>query len=131
MSAVGYFIPVCSYHFVVDVWRTNAQNPGRMNMKRNVLSLLLILLLIYFALSPTAHAVCQQGCDLTKGNVFLGDNALISNTTGGGNTAIGAFGLKTNTTGNDNTAIGNQALIDNTTSGGNAATGFGQSLTNA
>jgi len=101
-----------------------------MNMKRNVLSLLLILLLIYFALSPTAHAVCQQGCDLTNGNVFLGDNALISNTTGSGNTAIGAFALTSNTTGNSNTATGNQALINNTTGGGNTATGLGALISN-
>jgi hypothetical protein len=24
MSVVGYFIPVCSYHFVVAVWRAKA-----------------------------------------------------------------------------------------------------------
>src|SRR5207249_9353646 len=54
---------------------------------------LLPLLLICFALSPYARAVCQNGCG-TNNNTFLGDNALISNTTGNDNTATGKNALQ-------------------------------------
>ncbi len=91
-----------------------------------------------FALSPQALAVCQQGCDTSKGNTFLGDDALVNNTTGTNNTAIGlnalygntigffntatgASALRTNTTGSYNTATGASALLDNTTGPNNTA----------
>src|SRR6266550_4588069 len=54
---------------------------------------LIALILIGFALAPQARAVCQQGCDLVNNNTFLGDDALINNTTGGSNTAIGYLAL--------------------------------------
>jgi hypothetical protein len=28
MSVVGYFIPVCSYHFVIAVWRAKEAESG-------------------------------------------------------------------------------------------------------
>jgi hypothetical protein len=28
MSVVGYFIPVCLYHFGIAVWRAKRQNPA-------------------------------------------------------------------------------------------------------
>jgi trimeric autotransporter adhesin len=97
--------------------------------------------LAWFAFSPQAQAVCREGCDTDNGNTFLGDNALlnnttgdantatgssalISNTTGFSNTATGAVALGLNTTGFDNTANGVSALRSNTTGFSNTATGF-------
>jgi len=88
------------------------------------LALLLIsLALACFVVSPTAHAVCQEGCDVTNVNTFLGDDALVNNTIGTNNTAIGAETLFSNTTGSSNTGLGAAALLSNTTGGGNTATG--------
>jgi len=81
------------------------------------------LVLACFALSPNAKAVCQNGCDTSKGNTFLGDDALISDTTGSRNTATGFQALLNNTTGFENTAVGHAALYYNTT--GNVNTGIG------
>jgi uncharacterized coiled-coil protein SlyX len=64
-----------------------------------------------FALSPQARAVCQEGCDLSNGNTFLGDDALILNTTGVDNTAIGSQALLSNTIGSQNTATGHLGTI--------------------
>src|SRR6266566_1382794 len=80
------------------------------------------LVLACFALSPQARAVCQEGC-LTNENTVLGDDALLSNTTGFGNTATGFQALLSNTAGGDNTANGVDALFSNTTGGGNTAVG--------
>src|SRR2546423_7217298 len=89
-----------------------------------VAALLIALALACFALSPQATAVCQQGCDLSNDNTFLGDDALLNNTTGGINTAIGADALFNNTTGDVNTAIGVIALFSNTTGSRNTANGW-------
>jgi hypothetical protein len=56
-------------------------------------------------------------------NTAVGNNALFSNTTGGGNTAAGFWALHENTTGDRNTAVGDFALVNNTIGGGNTATG--------
>ena len=88
------------------------------------LALLLIPIAVAcFVLIPQARAVCQQGCDLTSGNTFLGDDALANNV-GALDTAVGASALRNNTTGSNNTAIGYQALNSNTTGIGNTASGF-------
>jgi len=104
-----------------------------------VAGLLITLTLACFGLSPHARAVCQEGCDAIN-NTFLGEEALVnnttgfqntatgwialfSNTTGTGNTATGAGTLDTNTTGNNNTATGSGALTSNTSGDGNTATG--------
>src|SRR5205809_584131 len=76
-----------------------------------------------FALVPQARAACQHGCDTSNGNTFLGDDALINNTTGANNTANGAFALSGNTTGVENTGCGWNALNDNTTGDYNTAVG--------
>jgi Chaperone of endosialidase len=85
--------------------------------------LLIPLALAWFALVPQARAVCQEGCDLSNGNTFLGDDALIMDTTGLDNTAIGFNALFSNTTGSYNTATGFVALGSNTTGTFNTATG--------
>jgi hypothetical protein len=85
--------------------------------------LLIPLALACFALSPATRAACEEGCDLSNGNTFLGDDALSSNTTGSGNTAIGSFTLQNNTTADLNTAYGWSALRRNTTGRSNIALG--------
>jgi len=85
---------------------------------------LFLLVLACLALSPQAPAVCQQGCDPTNDNTFLGDDALLNNTAGIRNTAIGFQALFNNPSGSANTAIGFTALFSNTTGSGNTATGF-------
>jgi hypothetical protein len=83
----------------------------------------LTLVAASLALLPQARAVCQQGCDLTLGNTFLGDGVLVNNTTGNFNTAVGASALTNNTTGHNNTANGYLALTNNTTANYNTANG--------
>ena len=77
-----------------------------------------------FALLPQARAVCQEGCDISNANTFLGDEALV-NASGASNTAIGADALGLDTTGSANTAVGSFALLSNTTGMFNTATGAG------
>ena len=84
--------------------------------------LLIPLALACFALSPQARAVCQRGCGSTNFSTFLGDDALINNTTGTANTALGWHALYSNTTGQNNTAVGT-ALVSNTTGNINTAVG--------
>jgi hypothetical protein len=86
--------------------------------------LLIPLALVCLALSPQAGAVCEQGCDLTLGNTFLGEGALSANTTGVNNTATGATALLNNTEGSNNTASGSNALNRNTTGSDNTAIGI-------
>jgi hypothetical protein len=80
-------------------------------LRRGVLLSALALAFAWLTLSPQARAACQQGCDLTHANTFLGDEALNKNT----------FGV-------DNTAIGNSALFSNTTGDSNTATVFTRSI---
>jgi hypothetical protein len=98
-------------------------NPLIQSKNTTILPVLIALTLGCFGLSPQARAVCQEGC-LTNGNTVLGEDALISNTTGGGNTAIGFDALVLNTTGSQNTATGQDALLGNSTGDDNTATGF-------
>ena len=85
---------------------------------------LVAVVLACFALSPQARATCREGCDLNLANTFLGDDPLVSNTTGVANTAIGSAALQSNTTGSFNTAVGSGALYDNQTGLSNTAIGF-------
>ena len=81
------------------------------------------LALVCLALTSHARAACQQGCNLGASNAFLGDNALVNNTTGQFDVAVGATALESNTTGFFNTATGFHALQANTIGAGNTAAG--------
>jgi len=96
---------------------------GPSPVRRGFLLTVLAFALTWLTLPPQARAVCQQGCDLTNANTFLGDDALLSNTTGIRNTANGSGALEFNTTGNNNTADGYQALFNNNADN-NTANGF-------
>jgi trimeric autotransporter adhesin len=91
--------------------------------------LLIALTIGWLALAPHTRAVCQEGC-LTNSNTALGEDALISLTTGGFNTANGNQALQNNTGGSNNTAHGNQALLGTTTGNSNTAVGGGALATN-
>jgi hypothetical protein len=95
---------------------------GDLMKNRNIIFNVIALTLACFALAPQARAACQEGCDLTKGSTFLGDDALISNS-GFDNVAVGDHALTANTAGGYNTAIGHTALFSNTTGFINTATG--------
>ena len=101
----------------------------RSSFYREIVARLLIALVLpfaCFALAPQARATCQKGCDANL-NTFLGDDALLNNTTGQTNVAIGSGELFSNTTGSSNTAVGDVALYHNTTGVGNVVVG-GNSL---
>src|SRR6266481_4671844 len=98
-------------------------NPKIQLKNATILPVLIALTLGCFGLSPQARAICQQGCDLSNANTFLGDDALLNNTTGSDNTASGREALGSNTTGGDNTATGYSALVSNTTGSDNTANG--------
>jgi uncharacterized coiled-coil protein SlyX len=93
-------------------------------------SLLVPLLLGCFAISPSARAVCQEGCNPSLFNAFLGDDALFSNTTGTGNTALGWRSLFSNTDASFSTGVGAGALVLNNGSS-NTAVGTVALLLNA
>jgi hypothetical protein len=100
--------------------------PLKHSMNRSSCPVALLLIpvaIVCFGLSPQARAVCQEGCDITNLNTFLGDDALLNNT-GADNTAIGHLALTSNTTGSANTAVGSNALASNTTGFRNTDNGF-------
>jgi hypothetical protein len=99
-------------------------NPLTQSKNTTILPVLIVLTLGCFGLSPQARAVCQEGCDAIN-NTFLGEEALVNNTTGFQNTAIGWVTLSSNTTGTGNTATGATSLRYNTTGNNNTATGSG------
>ena len=107
------------------------KNQQQLIRPRRLCHILIAAALASLGLAPQAQADCREGCDLSLGNTFLGNDAVMNttgiantgvgesalavNTTGDGNTAVGYAALHTNTTGNDNTAIGVQALGFSTT----------------
>src|SRR5437667_324213 len=124
---------------------TNSMN--RSPLRRRLLLIPLVLALTWLTLAPKARAQCREGCDSFNVLLFLGDDALVNNTTGAANTAIGEFALESNTTGiwntatgyhalssnttaNQNTAIGSEALFSNTTGNNNTASGNNALLSN-
>ena len=98
---------------------TNSMNQSRMRLA----FLLIPLALTCFGLSPQARALCQEFCNDSLANTFLGTSAGANNTTGNNNTAVGFFALNFNSTGYNNTANGFYALVDNATGSGNTANG--------
>ena len=58
-------------------------------MKTTIQLFSMVLAFLFAAGSPTARAVCQEGCNIPNENTFLGDDALANNTTGLANTATG------------------------------------------
>jgi hypothetical protein len=99
-------------------------NPLTQSKNTTIPPILITLTLACFALSPQARAVCQEGC-LTNGTTVLGDDALISLTTGLQNTAIGFQALYSNTSGGGNNAFGYGALSSNISGIRNLAVGSG------
>jgi hypothetical protein len=75
-------------------------------MKTTIQLFSMVLAFLFAAGSPTARAVCQEGCNIPNENTFLGDDALANNTTGLANTATGHDALSSNTEGGSNTANG-------------------------
>jgi hypothetical protein len=71
---------------------------NRSPWRRGFLLIPCALVLASLALSPTARAICKDGCDGSE-NTFLGQDALFSLTSGSDNTAIGFNALYYNTTG--------------------------------
>jgi len=84
------------------------------HLKKTILPILVTIVLACFAFLPGAQAICNEGCDSSLFNAFLGDDALSSNTIGTGNTAIGWRSLFSNTDASFNTGIGGGALSLNT-----------------
>jgi len=93
--------------------------------------LLIMLLLAWFWVSPTAQAVVPAPDGGYPGfNTAEGTDALFNLTTGIENTADGFAALFSNTTGSFNTANGVNALFHNTTGGSNTANGANALLSN-
>jgi Chaperone of endosialidase len=93
-------------------------------MKTSISPVVITIVLVSFALAQQARAQgCNQGCDNSHNNTFLGFGALQNNVSGDANTGIGWEALNFNTTGILNTAAGFSALSSNTTGGENTATG--------
>src|SRR5437899_5059169 len=91
-------------------------------LSRGAAAFMAVAAIILLTLSPSARAVCQDGC-FANNNTILGEDALLNNT-GFDNVAIGYTALRFNTTGVENTALGFDALIANNSGNNNTATGF-------
>jgi len=76
--------------------------------------------------TPTPYALHTRGLlvDEARNNVFAGEGAGVSNTTGSYNSAVGNEALFSNTTGSRNSAMGSYALYSNTTGNYNSAMGY-------
>ena len=85
---------------------------------------------LWAAASTILRAECREGCDSVTQGTFLGEDALVNNTSGPGDTAVGFDALLNNTTGQANTAAGLEALMSNTDGFGNTATGWKALLSN-
>jgi Chaperone of endosialidase len=94
-----------------------------LTQSKNTTILPVLISLVCFALLPQARAVCQEGCDLTNGDTFFGEDALPNDSQGQRNTATGAGALHGNWRGESNTANGFMALFKNTTGSDNTAIG--------
>ena len=90
-------------------------------------SVFIALAFALFAVPLTARAVCQEGC-LADENTVLGEDALLSLTTGTENVAMGYDALQNTTAGLNNTATGHSALASNTVGFNNTAHGWHSAL---
>jgi Chaperone of endosialidase len=90
-------------------------------------SVVIALAFALFAVPLTARAVCQEGC-LTDENTVLGEDALLSLTTGTENVALGYDALQNTTAGLNNTATGHSALASNTVGFNNTGLGWHAAL---
>src|SRR4030095_2892497 len=98
-------------------------------LKKNTLVFLVVL--VWFGLSPTAPAVDPPpDGGYPGGNTAEGDDALFNLTSGTNNVAVGFEALFNNTSGINNTACGGGALHENTDGGGNTATGINALFSN-
>jgi hypothetical protein len=86
-------------------------------------SVFIALAFALFALSPPARGACMEGC-LTDENTVLGEDALLSLTTGTENVALGYHALQGTTTGLNNTATGHSSLSANSVGFNNTANGW-------
>lgn len=106
-----------------------------------------LLSLACLAVLPMAQATCEEDC-LANDNTALGDDALLSLTTGIDNTAVGFHALFSNINGDNctaigwlalqrnsdglaNTAIGADVMRNNTTGDANAAVGMFSLINNS
>src|SRR5205807_10153050 len=81
---------------------TTLQLRNRMNHSPLRSFLLIPFVLACFGFFPRVQANCQEGCDTVNANTFLGDDALVYNSTGAGNTATGFEAVENDISGNDN-----------------------------
>ena len=113
-NRVGRENPLMNTTILKIMPSTNAKVRTPMNHASSPRALVLVALFVgCFAFLPGAQAVCQEGCDSSLFNAFLGDDALINNTTGSGNTGIGWRSLFANIDGSFNTGVGGGALVLN------------------
>jgi hypothetical protein len=96
----------------VNAVKSNLKKKHMKTITKSIYPPLALIAFASFALSPQAHATCQDAC-LTNFNTVQGEDALISVTTGQSNTAIGADALSSTTGGGDNTGIGAFSLQNN------------------
>src|SRR5215472_17092160 len=97
----------------------------RRSVRRNAyLAAGFLLAVACLAASSRAIAQCQQGCDATQFNAYLGDSALINNTGGAADVAIGESALRYNSTGSQDTGVGAYALTSNTMGVNDTAIGY-------
>ncbi len=100
-------------------------------MKTTIQLCAITLLIICFALLPSAQAVVPApDGGYPGGNTAEGQSAILSLTSGGFNTADGFFSLRSNSIGSFNTAIGAGTLLVNTGGDENTATGAVALLSN-
>ena len=132
LKRIAVFVSQASGVISYDPFMKSTTLRLRNSTNRSPLSAFLLIPFVIagFALSPQGRATCQDAC-LTNGNTVQGDDALISNTTGGDNTAIGFNALFNNTTSGNNTATGSDALYSNTIGVANTATGTQALFSNA
>ena len=116
------------FHMYNSIRPTETVSPNRGSFSgshwpRGFVLTALPLVLTWLGFSPSAQAVCNEGCDTLQGNTFLGVDALGVGTSGYSNTAVGEDALFSNISGSDNTANGFAALQSNTTGTNNTAQG--------